>query len=82
MSPSELKANVKATGSHFFSHRTMKFFGDTMKNFGVRSTTIINQYNNESVEVWELWRKRSVKHGLSSSHFFDKNTFEEIFKKD
>lgn len=33
---SELKAAVDATGSHFFTRDTMRFFGDTMANYGVR----------------------------------------------
>lgn len=36
MTPSELKANVEIRGSYFFTRKSMKFFGDTMKNYGVR----------------------------------------------
>lgn len=34
MTPSELKYQVEQTGSNFFDRKTMKFFGDTMKNYG------------------------------------------------
>lgn len=67
MSPSELKANVQATGSKFFDRSTMRFFGDTMKNYGVRSS--------ECGWYWELWRKRPVKGGLKKSTYFSKLDF-------
>ena len=68
MTPSELKQNVEAAGHepYFFVHKTMKFFGDRMSNYGVRSAG----------NCWELWRKRPVKHGLTNSAYFDKQTFE------
>ena len=69
MTPSELKQNVEAAGHepYFFVYKTMKFFGDSMKNYGVRSAR----------DCWELWRKRPV-HGLTSSAYFDKQTFERV----
>ena len=72
MTPSELKYHVKKTKPFFFSHKTMKFFGDTMKNYGCRSAG----------DCWELWRKHPVKHKLKDSAYFDKKTFERIFKED
>ena len=38
MTPSELKYNVEETGSHYFERSSMKFFGDTMRNYGVCET--------------------------------------------
>jgi len=68
MTPSELKYQYETKQSgHFFERKTMKFFGDTMKNYGCRNAG----------SHWELYRKRSVKHGVSSSHYFDKVTFDE-----
>jgi len=68
----------------------MKFFGDTMHNYGVRDGGIIPYHwddtgNNYSetprmIEVWELYRKHPVKHGLDSSAYFDKKTFKRVFK--
>ena len=74
MTPSELKYRVEQSGKnpHFFTRKTMKFFGDTMKNYGCRAATL------NSVECWELYRKRPVKHGLQKSHFFDKVTFDKV----
>jgi len=69
MTPAELKRLTYGTNPYFFSRSTMKFFGDTMKNYGVRSTG----------DNWELYRKRPVKHGLNSSAYFDKTTFKRVF---
>ena len=72
MTPSKLKAKIieHDPETHFFDAKTMKFFGDTMKNYGV--------YSNG--DYWELYRKHPVKHGLKDSAFFDKTTFERVFK--
>ena len=37
MTPSELKNNVEKTGSYFFDRLNMRFFCDTMANYGCRS---------------------------------------------
>jgi hypothetical protein len=76
ISKSELRAKVIATGSHHFDAKTMKFFGDTMANYGIRETTITTWSGPEPVEVYELYRRQPVKHGLRSSAYFDKKTFE------
>ena len=75
MNASELKAKIEQTGEqpYFFSRETMKFFGDTMKNFGVRRST------RGGVPVWELYRKRPVKHGLQGSFYFDQSSFKRIY---
>lgn len=72
MRPSELKWNVEHSdsGHFFFTRETMRFFGDTMANYGVR----------DAGDSWELHRKRPVKYGLQASHFFNKLTFERIWK--
>jgi len=57
MNASELKYNVEKNGSNFFSHSSMKFFGDTMKNYGVRSATVTT-WDGETVECWELYRRQ------------------------
>lgn len=88
MTPSELKYQYeKHTGDpHFFSRATMKFFGDTMKNFGVRKEKIFIRYvvgktlsNPVEVEVWALYRKRAVKNGLNSIHYFHPETFKIVY---
>lgn len=68
MTPSELKHQYesKHPDGHFFDRKTLKFFGDTMKNYGCR----------DAGSHWELYRKRPVKHGVNGSHYFDKVTLE------
>jgi hypothetical protein len=83
MTPSELKYKVEQAdpGTHFFTRKTMKFFGDTMKNYGVRETQI-DTWTETGIEVYELYRRRPVKHGLQRSAYFRKDTFERTFKKE
>jgi hypothetical protein len=91
MTASELKSKVEqGTDSFFFTHDTMRFFGDTMANYGVRDGGTMpyhwdetgNNYSDipRMVEVWELYRKHPVKHGLKSSAYFDKKSFRKIIK--
>ena len=54
----------KHPDGHFFDRRTMKFFGDTMKNFG-----IVNQKNNII-----LYRKNPVNGGRMGGFSFDRDT--------
>lgn len=89
MTPSELKQQVEqSSDSHFFTRRTMQFFGDTMANYGVRGTFILETMHDETtgkprfLEVWELYRKKPVKHDLMGSAYFCKATFRRVFKKD
>lgn len=90
MTPSELKYHVEnsADESHFFSRKSMSFAGDTMRNYGVRSASVVTNYNaagdyvckdGMAVECWELYRKRPVKHGLQSSAYFAKDGYGRIF---
>jgi hypothetical protein len=73
MTPSELKYQHETAhpDTHFFDRKTMKFFGDTMKNYGVVPCG----------ECWELYRKRPVKNGLKDSAYFDKRDFRRVFCK-
>ena len=80
MTKTELKSKVEATGSHYFTRDTMKFFGDTMKNYGVRSATI-DTPTEQNVDCWELYRIRPVKHGNQSSAFFRKTNLERAYIK-
>lgn len=54
MTPSDIKYYYREDG-HFFDRQTMKFFGDTMSNFGA--------YTDDKGERI-LYRKKAVKHGL------------------
>ncbi len=78
MTPSELKYNIEAKSDSklFFSRSTMKFFGDTMANYGCHSGTVNGK------EAWVLTRKKAVKHGLNADAYFCKETFNRIFKRD
>jgi len=78
----DLKREMEQRGNepHFFSRKTMRFFGDTMRNYGVRKTTIVT-YAGEVISVYELYRKHPIKHGLIGSAYFDVNTFERRFPK-
>lgn len=86
MNASELKARVDATGSHFFERDSMRLFGDTMKNYGVRESEVVTNYDAQdnyvesgiTVKAWELYRRHAVKHGLTSSAYFDKATFARV----
>ena len=68
----ELKYNVenKAKKKCFFSRKTMSFFGDTLKNFGVI----------DNGDAWKVYRRKPVKHGLQNSFYFDKITFKQVYK--
>lgn len=81
MNASELKYSVEnKAGSNFFSRDSMRFFGDTMRNYGVRSATVTT-WEGQEVNVWELYRRHAVKFGLKDSAYFDKKTFERIHPK-
>lgn len=88
MTPSKLKYQIECTGNnpHFFDRKTMKFWGDTMSNYGVRSTVVLAQFNEEGeynpqgykTEVWELYRKSPVKHGVNKSAYFRKSNYSRV----
>ena len=82
MTPSGLRYEVERAGHspYFFTSKSMKFFGDRMSNYGVRSARAIT-YSGDELEVWELYRRHPVKHGLQSSAFFRKDTFERVHPK-
>ena len=84
MTPSQLKYKVNEFNpdSYYFNRESMKFFGDTMRNYGVRSTNVkvISQGHGVIItDCWELYRKRQVKNGLQRSVYFDKITFKRVF---
>jgi len=70
MNSSELKYQYETNNPQgfFFTRDTMRFFGDTMRNYGV-----VNHGSH-----YELWRKRPVNGGLSSSAFFSADAFKLI----
>jgi hypothetical protein len=80
---SDLKYQVEQAGHepHFFNRDTMKFFGDTMRNYGIRQPVEIETLSGHKVKAFELVRRRAVKHGLQSSSWFNADTFERVFPK-
>lgn len=79
---SDLKFAVEQSGNetYFFTRDTMKFFGDTMSNYGVRGPfTIPTRSGN--ISAYELFRRRPVKHGLTESAYFDAEKFNRVFLK-
>lgn len=82
MTPSELKYRIEQAGTnpHFFTRKTMKFFGDTMKNYRVRETTIRTRTGASGYSrVYELYRRRPVNGGLKTSAYFDTETLKKVF---
>ena len=78
MNASELKQQVGLhnPGKYFFDRKSMKFFGDTMRNYYVPAKTVfIRRSCGDIVECYELQRKRPVKNGLCGSAFFSVDGF-------
>ena len=89
MTPSDLKYEheLRHPESYFFDRKTMRFFGDTMRNYGVRKAAVKTDYDaegnytgrpTESVDVWELFRRSPVKCGNTSSAFFACDDFRRV----
>ena len=89
MKPSELKAAVLSADpdNHFFDRGAMRFFGDSMANYGVRSVTVGVQFDAAGayypgglyLEAWELYRRRPVRHGMQGSHYFAKASARVVY---
>jgi hypothetical protein len=77
---SDLKYAVEQAGNceHFFTRDSMKFFGDTMKNYGIRQPRPVKNSLGETFQAYELTRRHPVKHGLQASAYFDAETFTRI----
>lgn len=82
MTKSELKARVEDTGSHFFDRDSMRFFGDSMSNYGVRGPKMVVDRRERQRTVYELFRKRPVLNGIKDSAYFDAENFERVFPLD
>lgn len=83
MTPSELKYNVEASGKspYYFTRKTMRFWGDTMRNYGVRGPYQLVNNSGEIVLVMELYRKNPVKNGIIDSAFFNALTWSKEYIK-
>ena len=78
---SDLKHHVQSAGheSFFFDRGNMRFFGDTMRNYGIRQPREITTNTGETAQAFELFRRRPVRHGLKESAFFCASTFRRLF---
>lgn len=78
---SDLKAAVEKAGheSHFFTRSTMKCFGDTMKNYGVRQPVEVLTQTRGKVQAYELFRRKPVKGNHQESAWFEVGTFRRVF---
>ena len=76
---SDLRQFVEQTETHFFDRATMRFFGDTMRNYGLRQPQPVTLYDGSTVLAYELFRRRPVKHGLRASAWFNAETFARVF---
>ena len=79
----ELRRRVSATGSYFFTAKSMKFSGDTMRNYGVRAkpVLVVPPSGGPGVQCWELYRKQPVKHGLTKSAYFACDDFRRVHRR-
>ena len=80
MTPPELKRHVQARGSHFFDRDSLKFFGDTMRNYGVCRDEIVD-HSDQPVPCWQLYRRRPVKHVLKTSAYFAMDDYRQVYPK-
>lgn len=80
MNASELKRKVEANNpnSKYFTRNNMRFAGDTMRNYGVCSSKVM-LHSGETVEVWQLYRRKATSKGLTSSVFWYKDTFAQAW---
>lgn len=81
MNATQLRAAHEAAhpDSHFFTRRSMAFFGDTMSNYAVSSEPVsFLDYSGDKMTCWELRRKRAVKHGLKAPAYFCAETFRKV----
>lgn len=75
--PSDLKAAYEAENPEgsYFSRESMRFFGDTMKNYRVRGPVLVQTHSRPEVSAYELSRKNPVREGNQGVHYFDAETF-------
>jgi hypothetical protein len=82
MTASELRYQIERAGTckHYFTRQTMRFHGDTMRNYGVCSAKV-DSWFEEGIDCWELYRKKPVKHGIWESAYFRKDSYKRVHRK-
>lgn len=78
MNATQTLQRIRAAHPIFFCRETMQFWGDTLRNFGVR-TVLATTWTGGNKEVIEVYRRRPVKYGLQASHYFDPQTLRIIY---
>jgi hypothetical protein len=76
----DLKRAVDETGNNYFKRSGMKFFGDTMKNYGLR-TVEFKDNRGQPRKAYELYRRKPVHRGIETSVYFDMDSFKRVFPK-
>lgn len=76
---SQLKAAYEEAnpGGCYFTRGNMRFFGDTMSNYGVTGPIKMTVRGEERL-VYELYRRKPVKEGFQFSAYFDAETFKKV----
>jgi len=72
---------ARCPGSLYFTRDSMRFFGDRMKNYGVRQPVPVRCGYGETVRIidaFELYRRNPVKCQLQSSAWFCAATLERV----
>jgi hypothetical protein len=73
MTPQQQRSSYRAAKrGAFFEAKSMRFFGDTMRNFQLtRHSVCVETAKGDRLCCWELKRKKPVKKGLDAPVFFD-----------
>jgi len=81
MDTKKLRAAVEAAGHdpHFFTPSAMRFFGDSMSNYGVRASPVTVHGFRGPVLCWALYRRKPVKNGVKADTYFCCDTFRRVF---
>ncbi len=77
---SDLRYAVEEAGHApaFFTRDSMRFFGDTMRNYGVRRVTVTTIMGDAPTEAYELYRRQPVRNGMDASAFFCAHSFRRL----
>lgn len=71
----------RLNGGHFFDRETLKFFGQTRKSFDITENHIIKDADGNSRKVYRVFSRGNIDgYRFSHVHYFDHETFEEVFK--
>lgn len=80
LTASELKYRVTQTrhDSHFFDRATLKFFGDTMRNFAVDEAAPVTLRDGSQCMAYRRRRIHAVKMGNRDCFYFCADTFKQL----